>query len=107
SLTSLPEVIKARCRTSDEYPKSLLLSLVRAPNGEAQLALWQNINTGKVTVRDARKAASHSITPGLKPYRFTYQPKRRTDTVRVTFRKPRAAHDDIKDALREALKSLS
>lgn len=106
-LTRLPEAIKAECRTSGNYPKSLLLSLVRAPNSEAQLALWHQIKTGIVTVRQARNASKQSTRPGPKPYRFTYKPKRPTFSVYVTFRKSRASHDDIKDALREALKSLA
>ncbi|MFI5398511.1 MAG: ParB/RepB/Spo0J family partition protein [Candidatus Binatia bacterium] len=107
SLTSLPELIKAECRTSDKYPKSLLLTLVRASNAATQLALWQNISAGAVTVREARKAAGQPSAPGLKHYRFTYQPDRHTFTVRITFRKSRASQGEIKDALREALKSLS
>jgi ParB family chromosome partitioning protein len=108
TLTRLPEAIKAQCRTSDNHPKSLLLSLVRAPNSEAQLTLWQAIKTGSLTVREARKATSNDPTkPGPKPYRFTYKPDKPTFTVQVTFRKSRASHDEIKDALREALKSLT
>jgi len=106
-LTRLPETIKAQCRTSGNYSKSLLLSLVRAPNSAAQLALWQSIKTGAVTVRQARTATKQSTQPGPKPYRFTYKPTKPTFSVQVTFRKSRASHDEIRDALREAVKSLS
>jgi ParB family chromosome partitioning protein len=106
-LTRLPEAIKAECRTSGNYPKSLLLSLVRVPHSEAQLALWHQIKTGTVTVRQARTASKQSTRPGPKPYQFTYKPKKPTFSVHVTFRKSRASHDDIKDALRQALKSLT
>ncbi len=106
-LTRLPEAIKAACRTSGNYPKSLLLSLVRVPNSAAQLALWQQIKTGSVTVRQARTVSKQSTQPGPKPYRFTYKPKKPTFSVQVTFRKSRASHDDITNALREALKSLT
>jgi len=106
-LTRLPEAIKAECRTSGNYPKSLLLSLVRSPNSEAQLALWQQIKLGTVTVRQARTASKQSTQPGPKPYRFTYKPEKPTFSVQVTFRKSHASHDDITDALREALNSLT
>jgi ParB family chromosome partitioning protein len=106
-LTRLPEAIKAECRTSGNYPKSLLLTLLRAPNSEAQLALWQQIKTGTVSVRQARQLTKHATRPGPKPYRFTYKPKKPTFSVQVTFRKSRASSDDIKDALREALRNVS
>src|SRR5262249_54756128 len=106
-LTHLPEAIKAECRTSGNYPKSLLLTVVRAPNLEAQLALWQQIKAGTVTVRHARRVTNQARQPGPKPYPFTYLHKKPTLSVQVLFRKARASYDDIKDALREALKSIS
>ena len=44
---------------------------------------------------------------GPQPYRFTYKPEKATFSVQVHFRKSRVSHDEIKDALRDALKSLS
>jgi ParB family chromosome partitioning protein len=105
-LTRLPEEIKAECRTSGNFPKSLLLTLVRAPNAEAQLALWQSIKSGGVTVRQARTATKQARQPGPKPYQFAYRAESRAFTVRVTFRKSRATTADVKEALREALKTL-
>ena len=104
-LTRLPESIKEECRMSGTYSKSLLLRLVRAPNSEAQLALWQSMKSGPVTVREARTAAKQSTQPGPKPYQHRYQGK--GFAVRVSFRKSRASHDDVREALREALKDLS
>jgi ParB family chromosome partitioning protein len=104
-LTRLPESIKAECRTSGTYSKSLLLRLVRAPNSEAQLALWQSMKSGTVTVREARTATKQARQPGPKPYLHKYQGK--GFAVRVSFRKSRASHDEVRDALREALKDLS
>lgn len=103
-LTRLPESIKAECRTSGTYSKSLLLRLVRAANSDAQLALWQSMKAGPVTVREARTAAKQSTQPGPKPYQHRYQGK--GFAVRVSFRKSRASHDEVRDALREALKNL-
>lgn len=52
-LTSLPEEIKAWCRTSDT-PRSVLLELTRAPDQAAQFALWEALKDGALTVRQAR-----------------------------------------------------
>lgn len=104
-LTRLPEFIKAECRTSGTYSKSLLLRLVRAPNSDAQLALWQAMKTGTVTVREARAATKRATRPGPRPYQHRYQGK--GFAVRVSFRKSRATQDEVRDALREALKHLS
>ena len=75
-----------------------------------QLALWRAIKSGNLTVREARAKTSSARSPGKpgpKPYEHKFQPDDRTFTVRVTFRKSRASHDDIKQALRDALKNLT
>lgn len=110
SLNSLPETIKAECRMSDKFKKSQLLQVLRQPNSDAQLALWHALKTGHITVREARAkttAAKRTSKPGPRPYEHKFQPEERVFTVRVTFRKSRASNDEIRDALRQALKDLS
>ena len=109
SLNTLPEAIKAECRTSDKFKKSQLLQLLRQPNSEAQLALWLALRNGNLTVREARAktVTARSSRPGPRPYQHKFQSENRRFTVRVTFRKSRVTHDDIRDALRDALKNLS
>lgn len=104
-LTRLPEAIKEECRMSGIYSKSLLLRLVRAPNSDTQLTLWQAMKSGAVTVREARNTTKQATQPGPKPFQHRYQGK--GFAVRVSFRKSRASHDEVRDALREALKDLS
>jgi len=109
SLSTLPESIKAECRTSDKFTKGQLLQVVRQRNSEAQLALWHAMKDGNLTVREARARTNiaRSNKPGPKPYEHKFQPDGRTFTVRVTFRKSRASHDEIKEALRETIKNLT
>lgn len=110
SLNGLPDPIKAACRSSDKFKKSQLLLVLRQPNSEAQLALWQALKSGNITVREARArttAARNTTKPGPRPYEHTFQPEDRTFTVRVKFRKSRASHEEIREALREAIKSLA
>ncbi|MFI5398311.1 MAG: ParB/RepB/Spo0J family partition protein [Candidatus Binatia bacterium] len=108
SLTNLPEAIKAECRRADIYSKRQLLGLLRAPNESAQLALWHAMKSGQLTGDGARlinRQQRNASRPT--PYRFTYKPEKPTFTVLVIFRKSRASHDDVKDALREAIKHVT
>lgn len=109
SLNSLPEAIKAECRTSDKFKKSQLLQVVRQPNSGARLAFWDALKDGNLTVREARArtAASRHDKPGPKPYEHKFRSEDRGFTVRVTFRKSRATHDEVRQALREALKDIT
>jgi hypothetical protein len=106
SLNALPEAIKAECRRADNYSKRQLLAVLRAPSPESQLALWAGMRVGAMTGDDARRLNRRSRAARPKPYQFKYRAPTRTFVVRVTFRKSRASSGDVKDALREALKSV-
>ncbi|MBI3784816.1 MAG: ParB/RepB/Spo0J family partition protein [Deltaproteobacteria bacterium] len=109
SLNRLPQPIILECQTSDRFTKSQLLEVLRQPTAEAQLALWQLMKSGGLTVRQAR--AKVEETRGTKPisksFEHSYRPDDRTFTVRVKFRKSRATTDDIRQALRAALDHLT
>jgi ParB family chromosome partitioning protein len=109
SLAALPETIKAECRRADNYSKRQLLAVLRAQNPDAQLTLWDAIKRGHVSGDAARNASRQQRGPrlGAKPYRFTYRPEKPTFSVQVTFRKSHVSQDEIREALREALSSLS
>jgi len=109
ALNRLPESIKAEWRTSAKVQKSLVLQVLRAPNPEAQLALWQSVKNGRVTVRQmrAKAKAERSSKPGPRPYEYRFLAKDKTFSVRITFRKSRASHDEVRGALREAMKHVS
>jgi len=109
SLNRLPEAVKEECRRADTYSKRQLLQVLREPDSDAQLALWEAIKAGRLTGEGARAARkqAQSSRPGPRPYEHKFQPEERTFTVRVTFRKSRASQDEIRDALREALKNVS
>lgn len=108
ALTRLPDAIKDQWRTSAKVQKSLLLQLLRAPNSEAQATLNQQLNDGALTVREARKHASHAKPrkPGPKPYSFKYQPGDGRFAVRVSFRKSRVSNQELRQALSEARNSV-
>lgn len=58
-LTRLPQVIQEECRTSD-IVKSTLIELSRLDTADAQLAFWEQIKAGRVTVREARAKKKHA-----------------------------------------------
>jgi len=109
SLNRLPAAIRRECQTSDRFTKSQLLEVLRQPNAAAQLAFWRAMKHGNLSVRQARAqtAVSRGVTPVPRSFEHTYQPTDRSFTVRVKFRKSRASHDDVKDALREAIKHVT
>jgi ParB family chromosome partitioning protein len=106
TLMSLPENIKAECRTSDIGSKSQLLQVLRAGSAEEVQATWGALKNGQVrTVRDLRKRAN-GAKGRPKNYRFHHHPKGRSFQVLVTFAKTRATRAEVSDALKDALKNL-
>ncbi len=106
TLMSLPENIKAECRTSDIGSKSQLLQVLRAGSEEEVQATWKALQNGQVrTVRDLRKRAN-SVMGRPKNYRFHHHPKGRSFQVLVTFAKARATRAEVSEALKDALKNL-
>jgi ParB family chromosome partitioning protein len=53
-LTTLPQRIQDECRTSDIISKSMLIEISRLPTLDDQLAFWEKVRNGGVTVRQVR-----------------------------------------------------
>ena len=53
-LTTLPQRIQDECRTSDIASKSMLIEISRLPSPDEQLAFWEQVRHGGVTVRQVR-----------------------------------------------------
>jgi ParB-like chromosome segregation protein Spo0J len=105
-LNELPEAIKAECRTSGDWSKSLLLQVVRAGTEAKMLETWEALRTGQVrTVRDLR-VRGHQAKGRPKNYRFTHNPKGKPYQVSVTFSKTKATRSEVTTALKDALKHL-
>ena len=104
ALMSLPETIKAECRTSDIGTKHQLLQVVREKNEGKRKILWDAIKSGTFTVREARK--SRQVVPGRdrpKPFSKSFAVEASRATVTVRFKKTAASDQEIADALRAAL----
>lgn len=65
-INALPAEVKEECSTSN-ISKSILLEIASIPNPEEQIALWQQVRWGSVTVKAARKAVKEGTTPRKTP----------------------------------------
>jgi ParB family chromosome partitioning protein len=107
SLNNLPDDIKTECRTSDNVSKSQLLQVIRAGSHEKVEATWQAFRSGEApTVRALRKQTKPA-KGRPKNYTFAYKPESGSFRLAVTFSKARVTSDEIKNALKEALKHVT
>lgn len=107
SLNNLPEDIKTECRTSDNYPKSLLLHVVRQPNLQKMSAVWQQIKASGLTVREARAQSKGKRSLGRpKAFEFKYESEDRRFILQIRFRKADVAQREIVEALSKTLEQV-
>jgi ParB family transcriptional regulator, chromosome partitioning protein len=66
-LTALSRTIQQECRTFD-IPKSTLVAIARVGTEEQQLALWEQIKQGGMTVREARATKKGISVPRMQRY---------------------------------------
>jgi ParB family chromosome partitioning protein len=106
ALVDLPESIKRECRTSDIAPKSQLLHLVREKDPQRQLALWEGIKSGELTVKQARRVrkGEDPDPPRAKKAMKTFAVETPPATVTVRFEKARVSAEEVWRALDTAAK---
>jgi ParB family chromosome partitioning protein len=66
-LTALSQTIQQECRTFD-IPKSTLVAIARVGTEEQQLAFWERIKQGSMTVREARATRKDISKPRMQRY---------------------------------------
>jgi len=104
SLLSLPEAMRAECRTSDIASKSQLLQVVRERDAEKRAALWEAIKSGGLTVREARGRRKKSNGRGRpKSFTQTFRIAEPAATVTVRFRAASVPPQEVAAVLRMAL----
>jgi len=108
TLLKLPKDIRKDVRTSDTFPKSLLLLLVRQGNEKNIREFYEQIKKGKLTVREVKTKLKRSKTRRGRPqyYEYKFQPPEKDFTLRVKFKKTRIDQSEIIDALSRVLRSL-
>lgn len=63
ALERLPERIRDEYPTSDRVGRSLLIELAQMGDAQAQLAMWEQVRAGGVTVRDVRQGRKAEAAP--------------------------------------------
>ena len=104
SLNELPDQIKEECRATDSASKTHLLQVLREPELEAQLSLWEGIKTGQFSTKQIRRDKA-AVNPKKKPFSVKFPIDRLEATVSVKFKNHDVAPEDVLKALREATKS--
>ena len=106
ALVDLPEEIKRECRTSDIARKSQLLHVVREKDPKRQLALWEGIKDGTITVKSARKVRKGEEPEQAKPRKAlrTFSVETPAAKITVRFEKTRVSAEEVWRALDTATK---
>jgi ParB family chromosome partitioning protein len=107
SLTKIPEQVRKLCRLADISSKSLLLEIVRQGEPSKMVALIEKMTTRKNTTRAAVRLEK-SVTKKGRPrlFVFQYHPSTKAFNLKLRFRKPQVAPDEIIAALETILVEL-
>jgi ParB family chromosome partitioning protein len=106
SLNTLPDEIKAECRTSDRFSKSQLLEILRAGTSEVErLGAWNALKSGQA--RTVRALRSRAHPQQEKRFHRAYNAPGGHFRIVVEFRKADVTADELRRALNEAADHLT
>ena len=108
TLLKLPKDILKDVRTSDAFPKSLLLLLVRQGNRENIREFYRQVKERKLTVRELKTTLQKSKNGRGRPayYEHIFHAPEKQFSLIIKFKKVRVGRSEIFDALSQALHSL-
>ena len=110
ALTAMPEDVREACRLADIHSKSLLLQVVRQGDRPKMLAFVERLKTeGAPTREQARRVAKDDKkgTRGRpKNYVYRFQPRERSFTMTLQFRKAQVPKDELIRTLESILDQL-
>ena len=108
SLLKLPKDIKRSVRTSDAFPKSLLLLLVRQGDEKNIREFCQQLREGKLTVREVKTKLRKSKPTRGRPqyYQYQFRAPEKDFILKIRFRKTRVDRSEIINVLSQVLRSL-
>jgi len=111
SLTTMPSEIRELCRLADISSKSLLLQIVRQSDPKKMTAMIEQLQEQGATRAAARRLAKESRpkTPRGRPshFVFRYQPKEKSFTLALQFRRSQVPREEIIQTLRSILAELT
>ena len=108
SLTRLPKPVKDECRTSDNWPKSLLLQVVRQPDEDSMVSSWNAVKKRNLSVKAARELKPNKSKKAEKKRAFihTYRSPDKSYTVTIRFRKSEVTNEEIIGVLERMLEGI-
>jgi ParB family transcriptional regulator, chromosome partitioning protein len=109
SLTAMPAEVRQLCRLADIHSKSLLLQIVRQSDPAKMIALIERLQNEGATRQDARRIRNEAKPHGKgrpRAYVFRYQPREKTFSLSLQFRKAQVPRDEIVRALRSIIDEL-
>ena len=111
SLTAMPEDVRELCRLADIHSKSLLLQIVRQSDAKKMVALIERLQTQGTTRQEARRITQQQkarMTRGRpRHFVFRYQPREKTFSLSLQFRKAQVPRDEVIRALQAVLDELT
>ena len=109
SLTAIPEDVRQLCRLADIQSKSLLLQIVRQGEPAKMVALLERLQREGVNRQVARRAAKEGQKAGRgrpRNYTFRYQPKEKSFSLALQFKKSQVPRDEVVRALQRIIEEL-
>jgi len=111
SLAAMPDPVREVCRLADIRSKSLLLQVVRQSDPQKMMAMLDRIQREGATRDDARRIAKEAKPRAAKGrprhYVFRYQPREKSFTLALQFKKSHADRDEIIRVLQSILADLT
>lgn len=112
ALATMPEPVRERCRLADIQSKSLLLQIVRQGEVEKMTAMIARLrDDGSATREEARRLAraarGRAARGRPRNFVFRYQPKEKSFSLALQFRKGQVEREEIVRALRAILAELT
>jgi ParB family transcriptional regulator, chromosome partitioning protein len=111
SLTAMPAEVRQLCRLADISSKSLLLQIVRQSDLGKMVALVEELQKSGATRETARRLAKESKPKASRGrpqnFVFRYQPKEKSFSLALQFRKAQVPRAEIIRALQSILEQLA
>jgi ParB family chromosome partitioning protein len=112
SLTAMPDDVRELCRLADIHSKSLLLQIVRQSDASKMIAFIERLQSSNGATREqARRIAQQQKSKGSRGrprhFVFRYQPREKTFSLSLQFRKAQVPRDEVVRALQAIIDELT
>lgn len=110
SITAMPDDVRELCRLADIHSKSLLLQIVRQSDTQKMIALIERLQSQGITREEARRIAHQQKSKAARGrprnFVFKYQPREKTFSLSLQFRKAQVPRDEVVRALQAIIDEL-